>query len=73
MNENNKPLGLPIGSVRSIIALILVASFAIVLGAGALMMFRVGEYDHAMAILALLAVQAAGVSGFYFAVRQPGG
>lgn len=69
--RENEPLGLPKGSVRAIIALILVAVAAI-MGLGALAYGIAGGAidDPGLVVLSVLGL-AQSVVGFYFLTKRP--
>ncbi len=62
----NEPLGLPRGSVRSMLALLVVASFVLVQTIGTLWLLVIAQYEVAAILATALAVEAANVIGWYF-------
>lgn len=66
------PLGLPVGTVRALLAGGIVATFLVGHLGGALLLLRSGSPESGLALLGALAVEAGTVTGFYFGVRQAG-
>ncbi|MEI6666057.1 MAG: hypothetical protein WCL53_07890 [Chloroflexota bacterium] len=66
------PLGLPVGTVRAVLAGGIVAAFLVGHLGGALLLLRGGSPETGLALLGALAVEAGTVTGFYFGVRQAG-
>jgi hypothetical protein len=63
------PLGKPTGTVRAYLALMLVGAFTASHVAAAIMFASAEHVTEAVAVLGVLAAEAAGVLGFYFGTR----
>lgn len=68
--EINEPLGCPAGSVRSILALIIIPTIISLAGAAMIIMFIRGENENALGILSGLTGILGTVVGYYFASRS---
>lgn len=65
-----EPLGCPAGSVRSILALIIIPAIISLAGAAMIIMFIRGENENALGILSGLTGILGTVVGYYFASRS---
>ena len=65
----NEPLGQPQGSVRAILALIIVGTFAASHLIAGTYLIRSGLTTEGVAVLGALAIESATISGFYFGSR----
>lgn len=68
----NDPLGLPRGTVRAYLALMIVAAFLIAHLVAAGFLLWASNYEAALAVLAALALETGVVTGFYFGSRETG-
>lgn len=70
MTDINQPLGLPRGTVRAYLALMIVSSFLLAhMVAAGFLLWR-GDAEAGLAVLGALAIQAGVASGFYFGSRE---
>ena len=65
----NEPLGQPAGTVRAILALIIVVTFAVSHLLVGSWLIRSGLTTEGVAVIGALALEAATVMGFYFGSR----
>ena len=68
----NEPIGLPRGTVRAYLALMIVAAFLVTHAVAAGWLLYLGNMEAALAVLGAPALEAGTVSGFYFASRPQG-